>query len=226
MNQTETPNNTDLSIQRDVQDELAWDGHVRPGEIGVAVNDGIVTLTGTVESYLARVAAQDAAHRVRGVRAVANEIEVQVPAFESRTDEDLARAAVEALLWDAAIPNDTIDVSVSDGWVTLTGEADWPVQRDSAERAVHRLSGLRGVSNQITVKSHPVLSDVRKQIERALMRSAEVDANRIQIEVAGTVAILKGTVRSYIEKRAAEHSALLAPGITAVENDIEIDPWL
>lgn len=226
MDQTELRGDIDANIQRDVQDELVWDGHVRPSEIGVAVTDGIVTLTGTVESYLARVAAQDAAHRVRGVRAVANEIKVQVPAFAERTDEDLARAAVEALAWDAAIPTGEVDVSVTDGWVTLTGEVDWPVQRDAAERAVHRLSGLRGISNQITVKPHPVPADVRKQIEQALTRSAEVDAKRIQIEIVGSVASLKGTVRSYIEKHAAERAALLAPGITAVENDIQIDPWL
>ncbi len=214
----------DAELQEQVLDELAWDGHVRPSEIGVAVHDGIVTLNGEVGSYLARMAAQEAAHRVRGVRAVANEITVRLPAFAERTDEDIARATLNALAWDAAIPAELLDVTVTDGWVTLKGEVEWNFQRAAAERVVRRLAGVRGITNQISVKAYPMSDDVHRQIERALVRSAEVDAKRIRVEVEGTVAVLKGTVRSHLEKRAAERTALAAPGIAAVDNRIVIDP--
>jgi osmotically-inducible protein OsmY len=216
---------TDVGIQQDILDELAWDGHVRPNEIGVAVEDGIATLTGTVESYLARMAAQEAAQRVRGVRAVANEITVRLPAFAERSDEDIARATLNALAWDAAIPEDQISVAVSDGWVTLKGEVAWHFQREAAERVVRRLSGVRGITNLVTTRMHPLSSDVHQQIEQALVRSAVVDAKHIRVEVKGTVAVLKGTVRSYEEKQSAERTARSAPGITTVENYIIVNPW-
>lgn len=215
---------TDVEIQEHVLDELAWDGHVRPGEIGVAVHDGIVTLSGAVGSYLARMAAQEAAHSVRGVRAVANEITVRVPAFAERTDEDIARAVLNALAWDAAIPADLLDVSVTDGWITLKGEVEWHTQRDAAERVVRRLAGVRGITNQIGVKARPLSADVHRHIEQALVRSAAVDAKHIRVEIKGSVAVLKGTVHSHLEKHAAERTALAAPGITAVDNRIVIDP--
>ncbi len=217
---------SDASIQQDVLDELDWEGHVRSNEIGITVKDGIVTLSGTVDSYLARIAAQDAAHRVHGVRAVANEIEVRLPAFAERTDEDIARAVLNALVWDAAIPADKVEVTVTDGWVTLKGEVEWRFQRDAAERVVRRLAGVRGISMLVTVKAHPVPADVRQKIEQALVRNAQIDAKRVTVEVNGSVAVLKGTVRSYIEKQAAERSALSAPGITTVENHIAIDPFI
>lgn len=215
---------SDVGLQQDVLDELAWDGHVRPSEIGVAVHDGIVTLSGSVESYLARMAAQEAAHRVRGVRAVVNEIAVRVPAFAERTDEDIARATLNALSWDAAVPTDQIEVSVSDGWVTLKGEVERYLQRAAAERVVRRLTGVRGITNLIDVQVQPVSADVHLQIEQALVRNAEVDAKRIRVEIKDTVAVLKGTVRSHLEKHAAERTALAARGITAVDNRIVIDP--
>lgn len=217
---------TDVELQQQVLDELAWDGHVLPSEIGVAVHDGIVTLSGEVGSYLARMAAQEATHRVRGVRAVANELTVRLPAFAERTDEDIARATVNAVAWDAAIPAELLDVSVSDGWVTIKGEVARYFQRDAAERVVRRLAGVRGITNLIDVTSQPVTADLHRQIERALMRSAEVDAERIRVELEGSVAVLKGTVRSHLERRAAERTVLAAPGITAVENRIVIDPMI
>lgn len=215
---------TDVELQQQVLDELAWDGHVLPSEIGVAVHDGIVTLSGSVSSYLARMAAQEATHRVRSVRAVVNELTVRLPAFAERTDEDIARATLSALAWDAAIPADLLEVSMSDGWVTLKGEVERYLQRDAAERVIRRLAGVRGITNQIGVTSHPVTAELHRQIERALMRSAEVDAERIRVEIEGSVAVLKGTVRSHLERRAAERTVLAAPGITAVENRIVIDP--
>src|SRR6266446_5733879 len=137
---------TDEAIQTDILEELKWDTRVQPNEIGVMVKDGIVTLTGWVDSYLKKMAAEEAAHRVRGVKAVANDIEVRLPGSAERTDADLAKAVLNALRWDAAIPTDKVDVTVSQGWVTLKGEVEFGFQKHDAERAVRRLSGVRGVS--------------------------------------------------------------------------------
>lgn len=217
---------TDADIRQDVLDELDWDSHLLGGEIGVAVKEGVVALTGSVDSYLNRHTAEEAAHRVLGVRAVANDIEVHVPSSAERTDADLARAVLSALQWDAAIPAGTLDVTVSKGRVTLTGQVEWRFQREAAERVVQRLAGVTGVNNHLMVKLHPVPADVRQRIERALIRNAEVDARHINVAIKGAVAVLTGTVRSYSEKRAAERSALAAPGVTAVESYIQIEPEL
>src|SRR5215467_14225845 len=148
---------TDEQIQADVLEELKWDTRVRPNEIGVTVKDGIITLTGWVDSYLKKMAAEEAAHRVPGVKAVANDIEVRLPGFAERTDTDLAAAVLGALRWDAAIPAGKVDVTVSQGWVTLKGEVDHYFQKRDAEPAIERLSGIRGVSNLLTVKPQPAL---------------------------------------------------------------------
>jgi osmotically-inducible protein OsmY len=217
---------TDEEIQANVLEELKWDTRVRPNEIGVAVKDGIVTLTGWVDSYLKKMAAEEAAHRVPGVKAVANDIEVRLPGFAERTDTDLAAAVLNALRWDAAIPTGKVDVTVSQGWVTLKGEVEYAFQKRDAERAVRRLSGVKGVSNLIVVKPQVFPSDLKQQIERALIRNAQTDARNITIEVEGSKIILRGTVRSYAEKQAAEDTAWSAPGVTEVENRIVISPML
>jgi osmotically-inducible protein OsmY len=211
---------TDEDIQRDVQEELKWDTRVRPNEIGVAVKDGIVTLTGWVDSYLKKIAAEEDAHRVPGVKAVVNEIEVHLPGSAERTDADLAKAALNALKWDAGIPTDKIDVTVSHGWVTLKGEVDYYFQKREAEHAVERLSGVRGVTNLLTVKPQPTPQDLKSQIEKALVRNAETDARRITVDVQGSKVILRGTVSAYAEKKAAEETAWSAPGVTEVDNRI------
>ena len=219
-NKTDT--RTDAQIQADVLAELKWEPRLMPNEIGVIVKDGIVTLTGWVDSYTKRWAAEDAAHRVRGVKAVANDIEVRLPSSDERTDADVAAAAVRALEWDAFVPIDKLDVTVSKGWVTLKGEVEWQYQKQDAERVIRRLTGVKGVTNLITVKAKPTPSELMKKIEEALVRSAELDAKNIQVEVEGSKVILKGTVRSWAEKEEAERQAWGAPGVTAVDNRIAI----
>jgi osmotically-inducible protein OsmY len=218
---TATLINTDDEIQKDVLAELKWDAQVQPNEIGVSVKDGVVTLTGWVNSYLKRWAAEDAAHRVGGVKAVANDIEVKL--FSERTDADIAEAAIRALQWDASVPAEKIQVTVSKGWVTLKGEVNWNFEKQDAERVVRRLTGVKGVSNLITVKPSTTPLELKKRIEDALVRNAKVDANKITVEVQGSKAILKGAVRAWVEKEEAERVAWLAPGVTSVENRITFE---
>jgi len=221
-----TAQRTDAEIQAEVIAELKWEPRVQASEIGVAVKNGIVTLTGWVDSYTKRWAAEEAAHRVRSVKAVANDIEVRLPGSAERTDTDLAKAVLNALRWEAAIPADKLDVTGSQGWVTLKGEVEYGFQKRLAERVVERLSGVKGVTNLITVKPHVMPTDLKQSIERALVRNAEIDARNIMVEVEGSKVILRGTVRSYAEKKAAEEAAWAAPGVTEVENRIVVSPPL
>lgn len=218
---TATLNRTDQELQQDVLAELKWDAQIQPNEIGVSVKDGVVTLTGWVDSYLKKWSAEDAAHRVSGVKAVANDIEIKLAT--ERTDPDIAEAAVHALEWDAFVPSDKVKATVSKGWVTLKGEVEWQYQKQDAERVVRRLAGVKGVTNLITVKPRVTPSELKKKIEDALVRNAEIDANKITVEVQGSKAILKGTVRAWAEKKEAERVAWSAPGIMSVENQITIE---
>jgi osmotically-inducible protein OsmY len=213
---------TDAQIQSDVLAELKWEPRVQSTEIGVVVTNGVVTLTGWVDSYTKRWAAEEAAHRVRGVKAVANDIEVRLSSDDKKTDADLAEAVVRALEWDAFVSVDDLDVTVENGWVTLKGQVEWQYQKQDAERVVRRLTDVTGVTSLITVKPRVAASELKQKIEKALIRSVETDAKRITVDVDGDSVILKGTVKSWAEREEAERAAWGAPGIASVDNRITI----
>jgi osmotically-inducible protein OsmY len=219
---TATTTRMDEEIQRDVIAELKWEPRVNSTEIGVAVKDGVVTLTGWVDSYMKRWAAEEAAHRVRGVKAVANDIEVRLGVGSERTDAEIAAAAVRALQWDAILVPEKIEVTVSKGWVTLKGTVDWQYKKTEAERVVRNLAGVKGVSNLIEVRPKVEPEEIKKQVEQALLRSAQTDAERITVEVDGGKVILKGRVRSWAEREEAERAAWQAPGVASVDNRIVV----
>lgn len=212
----------DQDIQRDLLDELQWEARVQPNEIAASVRDGVVTLSGWVDNYAKKWAAERAAHRVRGVRAVANDIEVRLPSSAQRTDADIALAVTRTLEWDAFVPVEDIDVTVSNGWVVLHGEVQWEYQKRAAERSVRRLAGVVGVSNGITVRPRPEpsVANLKQEIESALRRNAETDAEKIRIEVQGDQIVLHGMVSSWLERNEAERISWFAPGVVAVDNQI------
>ena len=216
---------SDRDMQRDIVNELNWEPSLRNDDIAVGVRDGVVTLAGFVDSYADKWTAERVAGRVKGVKAVANDIEVKLPLGSSRPDPDIARAALDALKWHVSVPNERIKVKVEKGWLTLEGDVDWYYQKEAAERAVRYLTGVQGVSNLITVKARPTSADVKVKIKEALQRGAEFDADHITVEIEGSKAILRGTVRAYAEMHDAERAARNAPGITEVDNRLTVDPY-
>jgi osmotically-inducible protein OsmY len=217
---------SDTHIHQDVLTELKWDTRVEETDVGVEVDKGIVTLTGTVSSYAKRVAAQEAAHRVAGVLDVANDIEVRVPGSQLRTDTAIAEAVRHALEWDVHVPHEQIQTTVSRGWVTLEGAVDYWAQREDAERAVTRLLGVHGVVNRITVRTRePNPEQVREAIEGALERRAERQAEGMRVEVDNGIVKLTGSVHSWRDKRAVVGAAAHAPGVKSIEDHLRIDPY-
>ena len=214
----------DLQLRQDVLDELEFEPSVNAAHIGVTANHGVVTLTGFVTSYAEKTAAERAARRVKGVRAIAEEIEVRLPSDTKRADDEIAARAVDILKWQVGVPADRIAVKVEKGVVTLTGEVDWQFQKTEADHVVHKLSGVVDVVNEVRVASPVHAYEVKEKLEKALQRSAEVEASRITVETEGGKVILKGKVNAWYERDIAERAAWSAPGVTEVQNRITIEP--
>lgn len=211
----------DSQIERDIKDELNFDPSVTSTNITVSVKDGIVTLGGTVPHYSEKSSAEAVAQRIGGVRAVANEMEVDIMGSYERSDEDIAEAALNALAWSYSAPKD-LKVTVEKGWITLKGQADWDYQRCAARNAVSDLFGVRGVSNNISIKSSVQASDVKAKIEESLKRIAETEGKKINVAVKGDQVTLTGNVRSFSEIEDARVAAWNAPGVMRVENNLKL----
>ena len=212
----------DSDIRRDVEDELRWDPDIDATDIAVAVNNGVVALTGFVRSYSQRTQAERDAKRVAGVLGVANDIEVRLPVIDQRPDPDIARDAVSALKSELPYSSEYIKVIAKDGKITLEGTVEWNYARERAESAVKRVRGVKGVTNSITLKPKVAPYEVRRKIEDAFRRSAEIDASRVTVEANGSEVILRGTVKSWAEREEAERAAWAAPGVTKVDNRVTI----
>jgi osmotically-inducible protein OsmY len=222
----ETIRKSDLTIQQDVMRELRWDTRIGPTEVGVEVDKGVVTLTGTVENFAKKHAATEAAHRVAGVLDVANNIRVHLAGSPGKTDTEIARAVRSALEWDAFVPDQRIRSNVSDGWVTLEGEVEFLREREDAGRVVRRLGGVKGVWNQITIKPKKVdPKAIRKLIEDALERRAEREAEQIGVTIEDETVTLSGKVNSWLEKDAIVGVIGHAPGVRMVNDRLRIEPW-
>lgn len=212
----------DATLQQDVMDEIEWRTMLRPAEIGVSVKDGVVTLSGFVDSYSKKRSAELAAEKVAGVKAIVEEIEVKLPGSSIRDDEDIAKAAYHAINWNTVIPDEMVKIVVNDGWVKLEGEVNWSYQKAAAEHAVEDLTGVYGVVNNIKVQQRVTVQDINRRIQSALARHASLDAKNIHVDVEGGKVILKGKVRSYVEKKDAEDAVWIAPGVTAIDDQLQV----
>jgi len=212
----------DSDIKRDVEDELKWDPGVDEADIGVAVHNGVVTLSGFVHSYAQKTQAERDAKRVAGVVGVANDIEVRLPVIDQRPDPEIVRDAVSALKLELPFSSENIKVVAREGRITLEGAVEWNYARERAETAVRNVRGVKSVTNSIEVKPKVAPYEVRRKIEDALRRSAELDASRITVEAHGSEVVLRGTVRSWAERQEAERAAWAAPGVSRVDNRISI----
>ena len=211
---------TDADLKKDVTAELAWDPTVKATAIGVAVKDGVVTLTGHLETFADKHAAARALRRVAGVKAIALELDVKLSFDHKRSDTDIAAGAEEALKWNTLIPIEGIRLTVDHGWVTLQGEVEWDYQRHSAEKAIRPLMGVMGISNEVTLRTRPKAANLSHRIEEALTRQALREAKHIQVDVDGTTVKLSGTVYSWQERDAAQGVAWSAPGVHTVINEL------
>lgn len=213
---------TDSELERDVRDELAWHPGLDATDIAISVKKGVVTLAGYVRSYTDKLDAEIAAKRVAGVMGVANDLEGRLPHIDERPDPDVARDAVSAIKTQLPVSSEHIKVIVKNGWVTLEGQVEWQYQRSIAESAVKGLKGVKGVSNLVQLRPKAEPSDIKRKIQEAFRRSAEIDASHITVEAHGGEVVLKGKVRSWIERAEAERAAWAAPGVTNVDDRIVV----
>jgi osmotically-inducible protein OsmY len=212
----------DLDLRQDILDELEFEPSIDAADIGVAVEAGTVTLTGHVPTYSQKRKAEDIVKRVKGVRAIAENIEVRPAGTHMTADDEIAKRALNAMSWGTIVPRDAVQIKVEDGFVTLTGKVEWNYQKRAAESAVQGLAGVKSISNQISLQPSASASDVRRRTENALRRDAELEAKRISVNVADRKVTLEGKVRTFAEREAAERAAWTAPGVTSVINRITI----
>ena len=213
---------SDKTLKQAVEDELEWEPSIDAEHIGVTAEDGVVTLTGHVGSYSEKFTAEKAAKRVKGVRAIAQEIEIRFPNDKKTSDDQIAKRALDIIAWDSTIPKDKVQVKVQSGFVTLSGQVDWHYQRADAEYAVRKLVGIKGLSNEILIKPTAQASDVKQLIETALKRNAELEAGAIKVSVLNGRVTLDGKVKAWYERDLAERTAWSAPGVISVEDHINI----
>ncbi|CAB3738827.1 MULTISPECIES: BON domain-containing protein [Achromobacter] len=213
---------SDAALRERVLSALAFEPSIDELHIGVSVEDGVVTLTGHVGTYAQKLAAEDTVQRVKGVRGIAQEIEVRAAADKQLADDQIAARALSIMAWDATIPDGNVQVKVQHGWVTLSGTVDWFYQREAAASAVHKLSGVMGVSNLINVAPTVQAGDIKRKIEAALQRSAQIEAGRIAVSVHGTTVVLDGSVNSWVERGAAERAAWTVPGVIDVQDRLVV----
>jgi osmotically-inducible protein OsmY len=213
---------TDAQLQREIQDELVWDPHVDHAGIGVAVHNGIVTLSGFVGNYAQKEVVENTVKKIVGVKGIAEELIVRLPGDLKTSDTEIAERIVELFKWDVGIPADKIIVEVERHWVTLSGTVDWHYQRDLARRAAGRISGVMGVSNLITVRQQPSPSNIKDLITASFKRTIEADADSIRVTTDGGTVKLEGKVHSWHERQLAERAAWSAPGVARVDDKIAV----
>ena len=213
---------SDKTLKQAVEDELEWEPSIDAEHIGVTAEDGVVTLTGHVGSYAEKFTAEKATKRVKGVRAIAQEIEIRFPNDKKTSDDQIAKRALDIIAWDSTIPNDMVQLKVQNGFITLSGQVDWYYSRDDAESAIRRLAGVKGIANDIIIKPRAQALDIKHLIETALQRNAEVEAGSIKVSVLNGRVTLDGKVKAWYERDLAERTAWSAPGVISVEDHINI----